>query len=101
MKPAAVRYRLHVDLPVAFSCCGTLWRFEQLPVVSTNSLRCEAVGPRRYAVTTAADEQGMRRQLRQTGVEVRLNSYLCTLFLHLEQLGLAERMQDFELRRAS
>jgi hypothetical protein len=100
MKPVAVRYRLHVDVPVTFSCHGVAWRFEQVPVFATNSLRCDAVGTHRYTVTAAADEASLRAQLR-SGIEVRFNSYLCTLFMRLEQLGLAERVPLKELRRAS
>lgn len=100
MNPTAVRYRLHVDVPVTFSCHGVSWRFEPVPVFTTHSLRCDAVGPHRYTVAVAPDESSLRAQLR-SGVEVRFSSYLCTLFMRLEQLGLAERVSLTELQRAS
>lgn len=100
MRPAAYRYRLHADLPVTFHCGDSVWRLEKHGGSSAKLLRCDAVGADRFTVATASDDHGLHTQLRHTGIEVSLSSYLCTLFLRLEQLGLAERMHGVKANAA-
>ncbi|WP_044891890.1 hypothetical protein [Opitutus terrae] len=93
MRPAAYRYRLHADLPFKFDCGGAQWHVQKRSVGQA-AHECELIGPSRYTVTTARDEKSFWSQLREKGVELLPNSYACTLFLHLEQLGLAERVDE-------
>lgn len=97
MRPAVYRYRLHADTPLEFSCGGSDWRLEFHGERQSHGLRCEIVGADRYTVATASDERALRLQLFDLGVDVPLNSFLCTLFLRLEQLGLAQRVADVEI----
>jgi hypothetical protein len=77
-----------------FELHGQAWEFRTFWVEGGGHWRCYLEGPKRWNVDSGADEDGLLRKLRETGVEITRASFVGTVFRHLEKLGLAERVHD-------